>query len=221
MLTGQDKIAARALYREWFEFQPEYKLVLYTNFRPKVDGSDAAIWDRIRLIPFRATFDGDKQDAELGGKLAAEAEGILAWLVEGCLEWQDDGLGSCDAVEQATASYRTENDVIGRFVGECCELGDDYRVPRKALRAALLEYCDEGGDDPPPAETLGRWLSDRGVRDARMKREARISRRSSRGADAMNSFTCRTGIFRNSLTRRPIGEVPGNACRSREAGVVG
>jgi putative DNA primase/helicase len=84
--------------------------------------------------------------------------------VEGCLEWQEDGFGTCNAVEQATASYRSENDVIGRFVAESCELGDDHRVLRKALRAALLAYCEEGGEDPPPAPALGRWLTDRGIR---------------------------------------------------------
>jgi putative DNA primase/helicase len=167
MLTGGDKVAARALYREWFAFQPEYKLVLYTNFRPKVDGSDGAVWDRIRLIPFAVSF-REGADRELGEKLAAEAEGILAWLVEGCLEWQDSGLGTCDAVERATMSYRTENDVIGRFVAECCELGDEHRVTTKALRGALACYCDESGDDAPAAVTLGRWLRERGVREARI-----------------------------------------------------
>ena len=108
----------------------------------------------------------DSEDKELGDKLAAEAEGILAWLVEGCLEWQDDGLGSCDAVDQATASYRTENDIIGRFVDDMCELGDgdEYRVERKALREALVLYCQDGDDEVPPATTLGRWLAERSVR---------------------------------------------------------
>ena len=167
MLTGGDRIAARALYKEWFEFEPEYKLVLYTNFRPKVDGSDGAVWDRIRLIPFRVSFDG-REDRELNEKLATESEGILAWLVEGCLEWQDSGLGTCDAVERATGAYRDENDVIGRFVAECCELGDEFLVTRKTLRAALAAYCEELGDDIPPATTVGRWLTERGVRLAKV-----------------------------------------------------
>jgi putative DNA primase/helicase len=167
MLTGGDKVAARALYREWFAFEPEYKLVLFTNFKPRVDGSDGAIWDRIRLVPFRVSFE-DRADRELGSKLAAEREGILAWLVEGCLEWQDSGLGTCDAVEQATAAYRSENDVIGRFVAECCELDDEHRVVAKTLRGALAGYCEESGDDVPAPAMLGRWLTERGVREARV-----------------------------------------------------
>jgi putative DNA primase/helicase len=167
MLTGNDRIAARALYREWFSFKPEYKLVLYTNFKPKIDGSDGAIWDRIRLVPFNVSF-AEREDPELAAKLAGEAEGILAWLVEGCLEWQESGLGTCDAVERATDLYRSESDTIGRFVQECCELGDDYRVLRKGLRAELTRFCEESGEDIPPPATLGRWLTERGVRDARL-----------------------------------------------------
>jgi putative DNA primase/helicase len=168
LLTGRDKVPARFLHQEWFSFLPEYKLVLFTNFKPRVDGSDGAVWDRIRLIPFNISFDG-REDPELGEKLAAEAEGILAWIVEGCLEWQEDGLGVCDAVERATAAYRTESDIIGRFVRDCCELDDEARVTRKALRAALLAYCEEAGDDDvPPASTVGRWLTERGVREARL-----------------------------------------------------
>jgi len=101
--------------------------------------------------------------------LAAEGEGILAWLVEGCREWMEDGLGTCDAVAQATASYRSENDTVGRFVAECCELGDDCRVVRKELRAALEAFCGDTGDDVPPAATVGRWLTERGIGDTRLE----------------------------------------------------
>jgi putative DNA primase/helicase len=76
--------------------------------------------------------------------------------------------GPPDAVDRATTGYRTENDTIGRFVNECCDLDDDYRVQRKALRAALTRYCEDTGDDVPPAATLGRWLTERGVRDSRL-----------------------------------------------------
>ena len=147
---------------------PEYKLVLFTNFKPRVDGSDGAVWDRIRLIPFNVSFDG-REDTELGEKLAAEAEGILAWLVEGCLEWQEDGLGMCDAVERATATYRTESDIIGRFVRDCCELDDEARVDPEspARRAARLLRRSRGRRRP--AGLHRRPLAHReGSREARL-----------------------------------------------------
>lgn len=216
-LTGGDKVPARALYREWFEFRPEYKLVLYTNFRPKVDGSDGAIWDRIRLIPFTVSFE-DRQERDLDLKLAAESEGILAWLVEGCLAWQRDGLGTCAAVEQATAAYRTENDVIGRFVAECCEFADDHRVLSRALRDALKHYCEESGDDLPPAAVVGRWLTDRGVREARIDKKRAY--RGLRLLENTGELHGRTALFQELPAREIHRETPGNTRLSREAELV-
>jgi len=138
--------------------------VLYTNFRPKVDGSDGAIWDRISLIPFNVSF-ADREDKHLAAKLLDEAEGIMAWAVEGCLEWAEDGLGSCDAVERATVAYHSEMDTIGRFLAERCEFDDDYRIERKALRTALKAYCEEGDEEEiPTANAVTRVLQGRGVR---------------------------------------------------------
>ncbi len=57
--------------------------------------------------------------------------------------------------------------MIGRFAADCCEFGDDYRVTRHELRAALTRYCEDLGDEPPPAATVGRWLTERGARDSR------------------------------------------------------
>jgi len=162
MLTGRDKVTARFLHHEWFEFLPEYKLFLFTNFKPKIDGSDGAIWDRVRLIPFNVSF-ADREDADLGAKLALEAEGILAWLVEGCLEWQKNGLGTCDAVDAATREYRAENDLLGRFVAERCEFDREHRVERKTLRAAMLEHFEDEGEEPPTTSMLGRALGERGA----------------------------------------------------------
>jgi putative DNA primase/helicase len=162
LLTGRDKVSARFLYGEWFEFEPECKFVLFTNHRPRIDGSDGAIWDRIRLVPFNVCFEG-REDLELDEQLAEEDTGILAWAVEGCLVWQEDGLGSCDVVDRATAAYRDENDLLGRFLNERCQFERDYRVERKELRAAMLAYFEDADEEAPSAIKLGRVLGDRGA----------------------------------------------------------
>jgi putative DNA primase/helicase len=161
-LTGRDRIPARFLHKEWFEFIPEFKLVLYTNYKPRIDGSDGAVWDRVKLIPFNVSF-ADCEDKELDAKLEAELEGILAWAVEGCLEWHEDGLGTCDAVERATEGYRRENDIFGAFLRECCELGDEYSVLKTDLRDACEMYFREEGEEPPSAVAVGHALGAIGI----------------------------------------------------------
>ena len=114
-LTGGDKIAARFLHGEWFEFTPGFKVVLAVNHKPAIQGTDHAIWRRIRLIPFTVTIPAKEQNKTLSEKLHAGNAGILRWAVDGCLAWQQDGLDPPSAVSEATAAYRDEMDTVGAF----------------------------------------------------------------------------------------------------------
>jgi len=160
-ITGGDKIAARFLYGEHFEFEPQFKLVLVTNHRPKVDGDDDAIWRRLRLVPFEQSFEG-REDRDLTAKLDAELPGILAWAVRGCLAWQEEGLGEAGAITRATAEYREDEDVLGAFLAERCAMTGE--TPTRELREAYEIYCSDLGEKPLAANVLGRRLSKRGVR---------------------------------------------------------
>lgn len=110
--TGGDKITARFLYHEHFEFTPQFKLFLVTNHKPRITGTDEGIWRRIRLIPFTVTIPDKERDKQLREKLQKELPGILAWAVRGCLAWRRDGLGESKQVSQATAEYRREMDPL-------------------------------------------------------------------------------------------------------------
>jgi putative DNA primase/helicase len=162
-LTGGDTIAARFLYGEFFEFRPEFKLWLVTNHRPRVDGDDDAIWRRLRLIPFEVSFLG-REDRELRATLEAELPGILAWAVRGCLAWHQQGLGRAGAVESATREYREDEDVLGAFIDERCELGLTLEVEAATLREAYEAFCKGLGERPLAANALGRRLTRRGLR---------------------------------------------------------
>src|SRR3989304_390085 len=97
-ITGNDTVAVRFLYKEYFECRLILKLIIVTNHKPRVIGQDLAIWRRIRLIPFNVSIPLPEQDKHLEAKLASELPGILKWAVDGCLEWQREGLGMSDAV---------------------------------------------------------------------------------------------------------------------------
>lgn len=161
-LTGGDTIAARFLYGEHFEFKPAFKLWLVTNHRPRVDGGDDAIWRRLRLVPFEESFQG-RADTELAATLEAELPGILAWAVEGCLEWQRHGLGHAEAVDRATREYREDEDVLGAFLVERCQLESRGEVTATALREAYEKFCEELGERPLAPHVLGRELARRGI----------------------------------------------------------
>jgi putative DNA primase/helicase len=50
-LTGGEPMLARSLHKEFFEFRPDFKLVLSGNHKPDINGVDHGIWRRVRLVP--------------------------------------------------------------------------------------------------------------------------------------------------------------------------
>ena len=119
-LTGGDRVTARKLYGNEFEFCPEFKLWMGTNHKPIVRGTDLGIWRRLVLIPFTVQIPDDKVDKHLKYKLREELPGILKWAVDGCLLWQREGLVQPEAIQSATNQYKSEMDVIGSFLAACC-----------------------------------------------------------------------------------------------------
>jgi putative DNA primase/helicase len=145
-LSGQDIVSARELYRDLFEFKPEFKLLFSTNHLPKVRGNDNGIWRRLSPIPFSVTFSGEKLDNTLGDKLAQEKPGILNWLIQGCLEWQEKGLQEPKAVLDAKASYKSGSDNILRFLEDACEYDPDTTISKADLYQGYRDWCRDQGE---------------------------------------------------------------------------
>jgi P4 family phage/plasmid primase-like protien len=161
-LTGQDTITARFMKAEWFDFAPTHKLWLSTNHKPEIRGTDAAIWRRIRLVPWAVTIPPAEQDKKLPIALRHELAGILAWVVRGCLQWRREGLQAPDEVRKATGEYRAEMDVLAGFLVECCELDTGHWEYAKDLYECYKRWCDENGERPEPQRKFGGRLGERG-----------------------------------------------------------
>jgi putative DNA primase/helicase len=169
-LTGGDKITARFLYQEFFEFDSQFKLFLATNHKPIIRGVDNAIWRRIRLVPFQVTIPPEEQDKSLPQKLRRELPGILTWLVRGCLKWQDYGLDQPDEVLSATQAYRVEMDVIGGFLKDKCVERSDLRETATTLYSSYKSWCEANGERALTQQRFGIALTDRGFARTRTRR---------------------------------------------------
>lgn len=161
-LTGSDTVTARFLYSEPFDFEPQFKLWLSTNHKPVIRGTDDAIWDRIRLIPFEQRFTGGRNDPKLPEKLREELPGVLAWIVRGCLEWQRDGLGEAEKVGKATEGYRDEMDALGAFIEDRCVVHPRASVGSTKLYNAYKEWSGEAGEKWESQTKFGLRLKERG-----------------------------------------------------------
>lgn len=161
-ITGNDTISARFMRSEWFDFRPTHKVWLATNHKPQVNGTDPAIWDRIKLIPFEVRIPDDEMDPELLDKLQDERDGIFAWAVRGCLAWQQEGLAEPEEVKAATAEYRNDEDVLAAFIDECCVVSPNAWATFSDLYSVYAEWCGDSGERAEKKRGFGTRLAERG-----------------------------------------------------------
>jgi putative DNA primase/helicase len=162
-LTGGDRVSARFLHKELFDFDPQFKIFLSVNHRPVIRGTDHAIWRRIHLIEFDYMVPENKQIKDLEKILFEEASGILNWAITGCLGWQQEGLNPPEEVIQATKGYRQEMDVLGSFLDDCCEIKETETVIFSDLYNAYKNWCEKSGEKYTlTKKAMGTALKERG-----------------------------------------------------------
>lgn len=164
-VTGGDTVTARALYHEYVEFKPEFKLWLATNHMPKVNGGDPAMWRRLHMIPFNTVIPPERRDPDLPKKLLEEAPGIMAWAVQGCLEWQQLRLSPPAAVTNATNAYRDAMDDVKSFLNEAVLMPADGTVSKADMFTAYRRWTAVNGAETLSKRELGSRLISCGLTD--------------------------------------------------------
>ncbi|MEJ9333181.1 phage/plasmid primase, P4 family, partial [Bacillus licheniformis] len=163
-ITGGEKMSARFLRQEYFEFTPEFKVFFTTNHKPIIKGGDNGIWRRIKLIPFTVTIPEEKTDPDLPEKLKSEMPGILRWAVEGCLKWQKEGLKDPKAIKNATQGYREDMDILGPFINENCTIHEDAKIEAKTLYENYKKWCFQNDEIDLKNRSFYRQLEIRGYK---------------------------------------------------------
>ena len=145
-ITGGDKIAARFMRQDFFEYVPQFKLIIAGNHKPSIRNVDEAMKRRLHLIPFTVTIPPEKRDGRLTEKLLKERDGILAWAIEGCRQWQRQGLKPPACVVSATEEYFEAEDALGQWIEERCMLGQAHRAGVSELFADWREWAERAGE---------------------------------------------------------------------------
>jgi putative DNA primase/helicase len=167
-ITGNDRMTARFLYGEFFNFVPTFKIFMGTNHKPVIKGTDYGIWRRIKLIPFTTTIAEERQDKNLEKKLTEEGPGILNWILEGTVRWCTEGLKTPMIITKATDEYRGEMDVIGNFIKERCIQGPGCSIRARELFKVYQDWCDENNEHASSERFFGLRLKELGIDQRRM-----------------------------------------------------
>lgn len=145
-ITGGDKVSARFMRQDFFEYAPHFKPVIVGNHKPAIRNVDEAMRRRLHLIPFTVTIPPERRDGQLTEKLLAERDGIMAWAVAGCLAWQREGLKPPACVVSATEEYFEAEDAVGQWIEERCLLAGTYREGVSELFDDWREWAERAGE---------------------------------------------------------------------------
>lgn len=161
-LTGGDPVVARYMRQDFFEFKPQFKLLIAGNHKPSLRGVDEAIRRRIHLIPFTVTIPLSERDIHFADKLKPEWPGILHWAVQGCLEWQKIGLAPPKAVIAATEKYLHDQDSLSQWIEERCAVDRIYAEASSALYSSWKSWAEAAGERPGSQKSFSQALETHG-----------------------------------------------------------
>lgn len=168
-LTGGERIRARFMRQDNFEFPKTWIIILVTNYKPTISGTDEGTWRRIRLIPWEQSIQKEKRlpQEEVVQKLLTERDGVLKWIVQGLNDWFLDKQWIAEEVLLATEAYREEEDVLKSFLNDSCEFNLQYTVEVGKLYENYVAWCERGGVEALGKNKLGNLLKKRGITQKR------------------------------------------------------
>ena len=146
-MTGNDTLNARFLHENSFDFKPNFKIFINTNYKPSVSDMTLFYSCRLKLIPFKRHFEEHEQDKGLKAFFSEDnnLSAIFNWCYEGYKRFKAEGLEDPSAVTAATKEYEAESDRIGQFVDAWLEEGEAYEVRTSAVYKLYGEWCDKYG----------------------------------------------------------------------------
>jgi putative DNA primase/helicase len=170
-MAGRERISARYLHKEFFEYQPVFTPWLRTNHKPIITGEDDGIWRRLMVLRFGRQFKDHEKDPHLQDKLLAERAGILQWMLEGARLYLKDGLRPSPRMRMEAAGYRKESDLLGEFLLDTVAPDVNGRVNQTRLYADYQEWCEVNGLRANSKKSFTQRLTERGYREGKSDRD--------------------------------------------------
>jgi putative DNA primase/helicase len=163
-LTGGDRITARYMRQDFFDFVPTFKLFICGNHKPRLASVDEAMRRRLLLVPFTVQIPPAERDPRLAERLKTEWPAILRWCIDGCLAWQRIGLSPPPIVRDATEEYFAGQDTLAQWLEDCTTAGGQSAFSRTAdLFASWKTWAEDHNLKPGSAQALSEALADRGL----------------------------------------------------------
>jgi len=127
LATGGNYIRAAFKHKDFFEYKPQFKILLTSNHQIKGDVNDDAFWGRLRIIEFPHSFLG-REDKTLKARMQSpeSLRGVLNWLIQGAIAWYaaPHGLPMPKTIAAKVESVRRDLDQVAQWLDECANISD-------------------------------------------------------------------------------------------------
>lgn len=161
-LTGRDKISARFMRGDLFDFQPTAKILIAGNHKPQLRSVGEEMKRRIHLIDFPTSIPEAERDRDLNEKLRLEYPQILNWMIEGAIKWNQQGLKRPESIMQATNEYLADEDGYSTWMQENCVIGSGEKCAIHIAYQSFQSWCDSTGEYCPSQKRFAQRLVEKG-----------------------------------------------------------
>lgn len=139
-LTGGDAMQVSDKYIKAFTLKPQCTILIPTNHLPTIVENDLGTWRRVRIIPFKAKFEGAALDPDLSEKLKAESPGILNWAIDGFRLFRTGKMETPLCVQELSTAYRDELNIIKNFTEQYLVEDEEGRSDRGRIKLDDLYF---------------------------------------------------------------------------------
>ena len=161
-LTGGDTIVTRAMYKESFEFKPQFKMILTCNQKPKLPEDDEATWRRIVLVEFTSKFTWEPHGEEVNGIWVPESKEnpefpidvtvnehfedwagyFMSLLIHTYNSMGGKALKEPVEVQQYTKDYHKTQDILQEFISEKIDIDESNLLPKRELLLEIKRWLE-------------------------------------------------------------------------------
>ena len=168
-LTGSDVLTARFMRGDYFDYLPQFTLLLAGNHLPQIRSVGEAMARRIVLIPFDAHIPVHERDEKLPQKLQAQAPLILRWVIDGAVRYFCEGLVVPESVQARSSEYLATEDSLGQFLQDETVASEQGAVGSTTLYSTFRLWAERNGVGHRSQRAFTQMLMERGVRHQRRK----------------------------------------------------
>ncbi|MDF9443908.1 phage/plasmid primase, P4 family [Limosilactobacillus mucosae] len=170
-LTGGNRLTAEYKGKDPFEFTNEAKLIFTCNNLPSFSDTSHGMarrpiiieWRRIKGFKDKYSMDQFERD-----KPSFVRECLFAYksALQNAKDMTEPRLPMTEFMEQRVKEWIRANDVIGNWLAENCELGEDQKIYREqtaTLYNNYITYCKESGVQPLGKPNFNKEMKNRGI----------------------------------------------------------